>query len=111
MPQGLLICDPAMVEFGFAKKLLDSDLNLTLFSEVRPNPDTDTVNQAFELFTSSGATYIIGFGGGSAIDTAKAVRILSANEGPIAAYNGVDKVAKLGAPLYAINTTAALLPK
>ncbi len=103
---GLLICDPAMVSLGFANKLTASALNLTLFSDVRPNPDTNTVNHAFDDFHTCGAKYIIGFGGGSAIDTAKAVRILSANSGPIAAYNGVNKVAKLGVSLYAINTTA-----
>jgi len=104
--KGLLICDPAMVELGFAAKLMDSDLNLALFNDVRPNPDTNTVNSAYDLYSSSGANYIIGFGGGSSIDTAKAIKILSANEGPIAAYNGVDQVKVLGASLYAINTTA-----
>jgi alcohol dehydrogenase len=103
---GLLICDPAMVQLGFADKLMKSELNLQLFSDVRPNPDTNTVNQAFDRFCSCDAQYIIGFGGGSAIDTAKATRILSANEGPISTYNGIEKVVKIGAPLYAINTTA-----
>lgn len=103
---GLLICDPAMVELGFARKLLDSELNLSLFDGVKPNPDTETVNSAFDQFATAQATYIIGFGGGSAIDTAKAIRILSANPGPIASYNGVEKVKVIGSPLYAINTTA-----
>ncbi|MDW6001355.1 iron-containing alcohol dehydrogenase [Vibrio mangrovi] len=103
---GLLICDPALVELGLAAQLIESDLNLTLFKDVRPNPDTNTVNNAYDQYVSSGASYIIGFGGGSSIDTAKAIRILSANDGPIAAYNGVEKVKVIGAPLYAINTTA-----
>ncbi|MDV5171624.1 iron-containing alcohol dehydrogenase [Photobacterium rosenbergii] len=103
---GLLICDPMLVELGFASKLLDSALNLTLFKDVRPNPDTNTVNNALEMYQSADAKYIIGFGGGSSIDTAKAIKILSANPTPISAYNGVEKVKQLGAPLYAINTTA-----
>lgn len=103
---GLLICDPAMVELGFASKLIDSPLNIHLFQDVRPNPDTNTVLSALDAFETSGATYLIGFGGGSAIDTSKAIRILSANPLPIAAYNGMEKVSKLGVPLYAINTTA-----
>jgi alcohol dehydrogenase len=103
---GLLICDPAMVELGFADKLIKSELNLAVFSEVRPNPDTNTVNQALDQFHTMRAQYVIGFGGGSSIDTAKAIRILSANEGPIAQYNGVEKVKQIGVPLYAINTTA-----
>ena len=104
--QGLLICDPTLVELGFANKLMESELELTLFKDVRPNPDTNTVNQALAMYQKSDARYIIGFGGGSSIDTAKAIRILSANPAPIANYNGVEKVSKLGAPLYAINTTA-----
>jgi len=104
--KGLLICDPTLVELGFADKLMDTKLNLALFSDVRPNPDTNTVNSAFDMYSTEGAKYIIGFGGGSSIDTAKAIKILSANEGPIAAYNGIEKVKVLGAPLYAINTTA-----
>lgn len=104
--KGLLISDPALVELGLAEKLLQSGLNLALFKDVRPNPDTNTVNNALSMFRQSGAQYIIGFGGGSSIDTAKAVKILSANEGPISAYNGVEKVTKMGVPLYAIATTA-----
>ncbi|RQW61891.1 iron-containing alcohol dehydrogenase [Vibrio viridaestus] len=103
---GLLICDPAMVQFGFADKLTSSALNLCVFNEVKPNPDTNTVNRAFDQFSSAGAKYVIGFGGGSSIDTAKAIRILSANSGPIANFNGVEKVKQIGVPLYAINTTA-----
>lgn len=106
LEKGLLICDPMLVELGFAEKLISSALELTLFKDVRPNPDTDTVKNAYDMYVNSGAQYIIGFGGGSSIDTAKAVKILSANPGPIATYNGVEKVERLGAPLYAINTTA-----
>ncbi|MFA0088190.1 iron-containing alcohol dehydrogenase [Vibrio sp. 10N.261.51.F12] len=104
--KGLLICDPTLVELGFSEKLIDSSLNLVLFKDVRPNPDSNTVNQAYKMYCDSGAQFIIGFGGGSSIDTAKAIKILSANDGPIAKYNGVEKVRHLGAPLYAINTTA-----
>ncbi|WP_186176220.1 iron-containing alcohol dehydrogenase [Vibrio jasicida] len=104
--KGLLICDPTLVELGFADKLLGSSLNLMLFKDVRPNPDTNTVNSAYKMYFESEAQFIIGFGGGSSIDTAKAIKILSANDGPISTYNGVEKVKKLGSPLYAINTTA-----
>ncbi|MDV7106020.1 iron-containing alcohol dehydrogenase [Vibrio sp. TH_r3] len=104
--KGILICDPTLVDLGFADQLLDSELDLVLFKDVRPNPDTNTVNTAYEVYCRSDAQYIIGFGGGSSIDTAKAIKILSANDGPIAIYNGVEKVRLLGAPMYAINTTA-----
>ncbi|TCN75787.1 iron-containing alcohol dehydrogenase-like protein [Vibrio crassostreae] len=79
--KGLLICDPMLVELGFGDKLLKSPLNLALFKDVRSNPDTNTVNSAFDMYQSSEAQFIIGFGGGSSIDTAKAIKILSNNEG------------------------------
>ena len=104
--KGLLICDSTLIELGFSDKFLGSKLNLALFNEVQPNPDTQTVNSAFALYNAEDAKYIIGFGGGSSIDTAKAIKILSANEGPIANYNGIEKVKNLGVPLYAVNTTA-----
>ncbi|MEI8599117.1 iron-containing alcohol dehydrogenase [Vibrio sp. M60_M31a] len=71
----LLICDPMLVELGFAEKhRFSSSLELTLFKDVRPNPDTDTVKNAYDMYVTSGAQYIfIGFGGGSSIDTAKAI--------------------------------------
>ena len=50
--------------------------------------------------------YLIAFGGGSPIDTTKAIKILTANPGPSTAYSGVDKVKNAGVPLVAINTTA-----
>jgi alcohol dehydrogenase class IV len=49
---------------------------------------------------------VIAFGGGSPIDTAKAIKILTANPGPSTAYSGVGKVKNAGVPLVAINTTA-----
>ena len=104
--KGLLICDSTLIELGFSEKLMKSELNLALFDEVQPNPDTKTVEGAFALYQKEEATYVIGFGGGSSIDTAKAIKILSANKGPIANYNGIEKVKNHGVPLYAINTTA-----
>lgn len=93
--KGLLVCDPAMVELGFYKKLIDSDLNLSLFKDVKPNPDTNVVNAAFKQYKDDKAKFVIGFGGGNAVDTAKAVRILSNNPGVIADYNGIAQVKKL----------------
>jgi alcohol dehydrogenase len=71
-----------------------------------PNPTVKEVGAAYELFKKNGCDCIIAVGGGSPIDTAKAVRILSANPAPITQYNGVGKVAKEGAYLVAVNTTA-----
>ncbi|MCG9778085.1 iron-containing alcohol dehydrogenase [Photobacterium damselae] len=103
---GMLICDPAMVELGHVDKLVNSKIRFVLFDGIKPNPDTNTVKSALDVFKANNAKYVIAFGGGSSIDTGKAIRILSANESEIAQFNGVEKVDKVGSPLYAINTTA-----
>lgn len=103
---GMVICDPAMVKLGHIDQLVNSKIRFVLFDGIKPNPDTNTVKSALDSFKTNNAKYVIAFGGGSSIDTGKAIRILSANEGEIADFNGVGKVKNIGCPLYAINTTA-----
>ncbi|VUC91437.1 Lactaldehyde reductase [Salmonella sp. NCTC 11881] len=66
----------------------------TCFDEVFPNPTEELVQKGFAAYQSAECDYIIAFGGGSPIDTAKAVKILTANPGPSTAYSGVGKVKK-----------------
>ncbi|WP_264876496.1 iron-containing alcohol dehydrogenase [Vibrio agarivorans] len=107
---GLIVADAALEKLGLLAPLCEaldqSGLAYTCFTDTIPNPTVTVVNKAYDLYVKSGANYLIGFGGGSAIDTAKAVKILSANPKPITAYTGIGMVKKTGAPLYAINTTA-----
>ncbi|MFV0575934.1 MAG: iron-containing alcohol dehydrogenase [Vibrio sp.] len=107
---GLIIADPAMKNLGFLEKLcslLDAKgLAYECFTDIIPNPTESLVNTVYDKYLEAKASYIIGFGGGSAIDTAKSIRILSNNPKPITAYNGIGLVKNVGCPLYAINTTA-----
>ncbi|WP_264876511.1 iron-containing alcohol dehydrogenase [Vibrio agarivorans] len=107
---GFIIADQALEKLGLLDPLLkeldQNQLVFSCFTDTVPNPTVSVVNSAFEAFQASGADYIIGFGGGSAIDTAKAVKILTANPKPITLYTGVGHVKNPGVPLYAINTTA-----
>ncbi|MBP0652071.1 iron-containing alcohol dehydrogenase, partial [Mycobacterium tuberculosis] len=75
-----------------------------LYDGVVPNPTVKQVDEAYALFKAGNCDAIVAVGGGSPIDTAKAVRILSANPGPITLYNGVGQVKKAGAFLVAVNT-------
>ncbi|WP_319519364.1 iron-containing alcohol dehydrogenase [uncultured Martelella sp.] len=106
----LIVTDKVLVDIGLVAPLLEglSKLGLepVLFDGVVPNPPSPVVDAAYALFTQSGCDCIVGVGGGSPVDTAKAVRILTANPGPISLYEGVGKVAKEGAFLVAVNTTA-----
>jgi alcohol dehydrogenase len=91
-------------------KLLDllkqCGISASVFSDIDPNPTVNTVAAAFEQFKAEQPGILIALGGGSVIDTAKAVRILSANPGPLVNYNGPHHELKAGTMLMAICTTS-----
>ncbi|TBW40661.1 iron-containing alcohol dehydrogenase [Siculibacillus lacustris] len=106
----LIVTDRVLVKVGLVEPLVAglvaTGLSPVVFDGVEPNPTTAIVAAAHAAFVANRCDAIVAVGGGSPIDTAKAVRILSANPGPITLYNGVGKVAKVGAFLVAVNTTA-----
>jgi len=106
----LIVTDGQLVKMGLLDSLftaLDAEqMSYHLFDAVFPNPTEELVQQGFAAFQDAQCDYIIAFGGGSPIDTAKAIKILTANPGPSTAYSGVGKVLNPGVPLVAINTTA-----
>ena len=75
----VIICDPGMVEFGYTS-LVEGVLRrrkiepqIKVFSEVEPNPSTDTVYSGLDMITTFKPDTIIALGGGSAMDAAKAM--------------------------------------
>jgi lactaldehyde reductase len=106
----LIVTDRVLTGVGLVDPLLDGlrakGLAAVVFDGVEPNPTVAIVDAAHALFAAEGCDSVVAVGGGSPIDTAKAVRILSANPKPITRYNGVGKVEKDGAFLIAVNTTA-----
>jgi alcohol dehydrogenase len=106
----LIVTDMVLMAAGVVQPLIGglkkAGIEAVLFEGVIPNPTSAVVEAAFAAFKAAGCDSIIGVGGGSPIDTAKAVRILSANPGPISFYEGIGKVGREGAPLFAVNTTA-----
>lgn len=108
--KALVVTDGQLVKMGLLDSLFTAldvhQLSYELFDEVFPNPTEELVQKGFVAYRAADCDYIIAFGGGSPIDTAKAVKILTANPGPSTAYSGVGKVVNAGVPLVAINTTA-----
>lgn len=106
----LIVTDAVLVKAGVVQPLIEglkaADIAPVLFDGVVPNPTDTVVAAAYDAFAAGDCDSILAVGGGSPIDTAKAVRILSANPGPISLYSGIGKVTKPGAFLIAINTTA-----
>lgn len=106
-----LVTDGQLKKLGLIDPLLASmqaaSLEVTVFDGVRPNPTDIIVGEALAAFRSAGCDSIIGFGGGSPIDTAKAVRALVANpDKRVHDLAGVGNIGKMGPTLVAITTTA-----
>jgi lactaldehyde reductase len=108
--KALIVTDGQLVKLGLLDSLFTAlkahEMPYQLFDGVFPNPTEALVQEGFAAYQQAGCDYLIAFGGGSPIDTAKAIKILTANPGPSTAYSGVGKVKHAGVPLVAINTTA-----
>ncbi len=106
----LVVTDKGLIKSGTAGKVTavldDAGTKYVVYDGVEPNPSVRIVNEAFDFFQKNGCNAIIAVGGGSPIDVAKAVSVLSANGGKIQDYNGYNKSKKRGAPIIAVNTTA-----
>lgn len=91
-----LVTDPGLIEAGWVDEavghLRRAGLRPVVWHDVTPNPKDQEIARAFEHYVDSGSDVIIGLGGGSCIDAAKGVAILSGNGGRILSYEGVDKV-------------------
>ncbi|MEC5317611.1 lactaldehyde reductase [Brenneria populi subsp. brevivirga] len=108
--KALVVTDGQLVKMGLLDSLFtaldEAEMPYALFDKVFPNPTEELVQQGFTAYQRADCRCLIAFGGGSPIDTAKAIKILTANPGPSTAYSGVGKVTHPGVPLVAINTTA-----
>lgn len=108
--KALVVTDEGLLKIGTVKKVTDvldrAGKNYAIYSGVKPNPTVTIVNEAKSVYDREGCDYLIGIGGGSPLDVAKAISILASNGGIIEDYNGLDKSKKAGVPLIAINTTA-----
>lgn len=108
-----LVCsDPDLIKFGVSAKvteILDKEgLAYDMFSQIKPNPTIKDVQAGVKAFKDSGADYIIAIGGGSSIDTAKAVGIIINNPefADVRSLEGVAPTKKPSVPIIAVPTTA-----
>ncbi len=108
-----LVCsDPDLIKFGVTKKVLDvldgAGLAYEIFSEIKPNPTIENVQAGVEAFKAAGADYIVAIGGGSSMDTAKAVGIIITNPefADVRSLEGVADTKNKCVPIIAVPTTA-----
>ncbi len=104
--------DPDLIKFGVTKKVTDvleaEGLDYQMYSDIKPNPTIENVQSGVEAFKASGADYIIAIGGGSSMDTAKAVGIIITNPEfeDVRSLEGVAPTKKPCIPIIAVPTTA-----
>lgn len=104
--------DPDLIKFGVTKKVTDvldeAGLAYEIYSDIKPNPTIENVQTGVAAFKASGADYIIAIGGGSSMDTAKAVGIIITNPefADVRSLEGVAPTKKPCVPIIAVPTTA-----
>ena len=105
-----LVTDPGLIEAGWVDEavayLRQSELHPALWHDITPNPKDHEIEAAFQMYAEGGSDVIIGLGGGSCIDAAKGVAILSSNGGRILGYEGVDKVVRPIPPTVMVPSTS-----
>ena len=104
--------DPDLIKFGVTKKVTDildnAGLPYDIYSDIKPNPTIENVQHGVEEYKKSGADYIIAIGGGSSMDTAKAIGIIINNPefADVRSLEGVAPTKKPCVPIIAVPTTA-----
>jgi alcohol dehydrogenase len=106
----LIITDPGIKKAGLLEiiepQLQDGKLNYEIFYDIATNPTDVSVEKAAKLIMKNRHDAVIGIGGGSAMDAAKAIALLASNKGCIHDFFGYDMMKNRGLPLITIPTTA-----
>ena len=104
--------DKDLVKFGVAEKVLDvlrqAGIPYELFTEIKPNPTVSNVKAGVEAYAKSGADFILAIGGGSSMDTAKAIGIITNNPefADVVSLEGTADTKHKSVPVIALPTTA-----
>ncbi|MBO5421898.1 MAG: lactaldehyde reductase [Clostridia bacterium] len=104
--------DPDLIKFGVSKKVTDvleaAGIDYVMFSEIKPNPTIENVQSGVEAFKAAGADCIVAIGGGSSMDTAKAIGIIITNPdfADVRSLEGVAPTTNKCVPIIAVPTTA-----
>lgn len=104
--------DKDLIKFGVADKVLnvlkEAGIPYEIFSDIKPNPTVTNVKAGVKAFAESGADFILAIGGGSSIDTSKAIGIITNNPefSDVVSLEGVADTKKKSVPIIALPTTA-----
>ena len=104
--------DPDLVKFGVTAKVTDlldaAGIAYELYSNIQPNPTIENVQTGVKAFADAGADMIIAIGGGSSMDTSKAIGIINTNPefADVRSLEGVAPTKNPCTPIFAVPTTA-----
>jgi len=108
--KGLIVTDEVLLKLGILDNikqvLSQAKVQFTIYSGVFTEPTVEFVQEGLKTYKENGCDFLLAIGGGSAIDTAKAITVMATNAGSIEDYMGLGKIPKAGAPFIAIPTTA-----
>ncbi|HDR14041.1 MAG TPA: iron-containing alcohol dehydrogenase [Desulfobacteraceae bacterium] len=100
-----VLCKTEMLE-RIKSKLTENKIEFAIYDSINSEPTVDFVINGLEVFRKEACQFVLAVGGGSAIDTAKAICATATNEGSIADYKGLHRLPNRAAPLIAVPTTA-----
>lgn len=112
LKKAFVATDKDLIKFGVADKVLsvlrNANIPYEVFSEIKPNPTVSNVKAGLAAYAASGADFIIAIGGGSSMDTAKAIGIITNNPefSDVVSLEGVADTKKKSVPIIALPTTA-----
>jgi len=108
--KALIVTDSNLEKFGLPKNVRNSleaaGVPFAVYDQVVTEPSMDYTEEGLKIYREAQADFLIAVGGGSPMDAAKSIGVLATNPGKISDFMGANKVAKPGAPLIAIPTTA-----
>jgi alcohol dehydrogenase len=108
--RGLVVGDPGVQRVGLIDRvqaiLTGASIFNAVYADVESDPATRSVDEGTVHGKANGCDLVVGIGGGSALDTAKAIGLMLVNDGNIKDYVGIGKVPRAGAPVIAVPTTA-----
>ncbi|MDL2259498.1 iron-containing alcohol dehydrogenase [Deltaproteobacteria bacterium OttesenSCG-928-K17] len=106
----LVVTDPGIVKAGLLegilKSLEESGVKSAVYDQVQPEPPQENIDDAMDIYKKNNCDAVLGLGGGSALDVAKAVAMVAKNGGKFSDYAGIGKVPQKSVPLALIPTTS-----
>lgn len=110
LKRGLIVTDQIMQKIGLVERaeaiLAKHDIQSVVYAGVNSEPVVEHVQEGLNLYKENNCDFLLAVGGGSPIDTAKAIAVMTTNPGSIEQYKGIGKITNPGAPLIAVPTTA-----